>query len=83
MILGILSDTHGHARRTAAAVRLLQQLGAEAFVHCGDVGSPDVLDELAGRRAGVSNRVSQDMPWILVWISARASARRSMCAAFP
>ncbi len=53
MILGILSDTHGHARRTAAAVRLLQQLGAEAFVHCGDVGSPDVLDELAGRRAWV------------------------------
>ena len=47
MVLGILSDTHGHARRTAAAVRLLEQLGAEAFVHCGDIGSPDVLDELA------------------------------------
>ncbi len=54
MVLGILSDTHGHARRTAAAVRLLEQLGAEAFVHCGDIGSPDVLDELAGRRAWVA-----------------------------
>lgn len=53
MILGILSDTHGQWRRTADAVRLLDRLGAEALIHCGDVGSADVLAELAGRRAWV------------------------------
>jgi len=50
VILGILSDSHGRQRRTARAVRLLQTLGAEAFVHCGDLGGEAVLDELAGRR---------------------------------
>lgn len=53
MILGILSDTHGHWARTVVALRLLRQAGAEAFVHCGDVGGADVLDELAGLRAWV------------------------------
>ena len=53
MILGILSDTHGRRQIAAVALRLLQQLGAEAFVHCGDVGGPALLDEFAGRRAWV------------------------------
>ena len=48
MILGILSDTHGQRLRTATAIRLLQQVGAEAFVHCGDVGGAGVLTELVG-----------------------------------
>lgn len=48
MIVGILSDTHGHAPRTAAAVGLLKQLGAQALVHCGDVGGPGVLEALVG-----------------------------------
>ena len=47
MILGILSDTHGHQHAAAAAVRLLKEAGAEALVHCGDVGGMAVLDELA------------------------------------
>ncbi len=50
MILGILSDSHGRQRRTARAIRLLQTLGAEAFVHCGDLGGKAVLNELTGRR---------------------------------
>lgn len=49
MILGILSDTHGFAARAAAAVRVLERVGATGFVHCGDVGAEDVLDEFAGR----------------------------------
>ncbi len=32
----------------ARAVELLRQYGAEFFIHCGDVGSPHVLDHLAG-----------------------------------
>jgi len=47
MILGILSDTHGQTARAARAVALLRRVGASAFVHCGDVGSFGVLDELA------------------------------------
>jgi uncharacterized protein len=53
VILGLLSDSHGQVQRTAAAVRLLQRVGAEAFVHCGDVGGIEVLQELAGLRAWV------------------------------
>jgi putative phosphoesterase len=53
VILGILSDTHGFHQRTAHAITLLEQLGAEAFVHCGDIGGEAVLDELAGRRAWI------------------------------
>ena len=51
MILGLLSDSHGQHRRTARALELLEQLGAEAFVHCGDVGNEPVLTHFAGRRA--------------------------------
>jgi putative phosphoesterase len=53
VILGVLSDTHGVHQRTARAIALLEQLGAEAFVHCGDIGGEAVLDELAGRRAWI------------------------------
>ena len=51
MILGILSDTHGFARRAAAAMRILEHKGATAFIHCGDIGGEEVLDELIGRQA--------------------------------
>lgn len=53
MILGLLSDTHGQVQRAAAAVRVLREAGAEAFIHCGDIGGPEVLDQLAGLRAWV------------------------------
>lgn len=48
MILGILSDSHGRAARTALALRLLRACGAERFVHCGDIGSTEVLSEFVG-----------------------------------
>lgn len=51
MILGILSDTHGRSDAAAEAVRVLRAAGAEFLVHCGDVGSEGVLDQLAGGRA--------------------------------
>jgi uncharacterized protein len=42
MLIGIISDTHGHVdRRLAAALA-----GVEAIIHAGDVGGADVLDEL-------------------------------------
>jgi magnesium chelatase family protein len=51
MLVGILSDTHGRADATAAAVELLRRHKAEFFIHCGDVGSASVLDQLVGSRA--------------------------------
>lgn len=47
VIVGVLSDSHGQAARTGAAVALLRRLNAEALLHCGDVGSVDVLEQLA------------------------------------
>ena len=49
MIVGILSDTHDRVAAAAAAIERLRQHGAEYFIHCGDVGSERVLDQLAGR----------------------------------
>lgn len=49
--LGILSDSHGHVDRVRAAVRLLEDHGATALIHCGDVGGLEALDELAGKEA--------------------------------
>lgn len=51
MIVGVMSDTHGQAGRAGRAVALLKQLGAEAIIHCGDVGSDAVFDQLAGTPA--------------------------------
>lgn len=50
MKLGILSDSHGRVDAVRKALQVLDRAGAEAFIHCGDVGGLDVLDELAGRR---------------------------------
>jgi uncharacterized protein len=43
MRLGIVSDTHGHVENTRAAVRMLQSLAVERVLHCGDIGSADVV----------------------------------------
>ena len=51
MRLGLLSDSHGRRDRVRQAVNVLDEAGAEAFVHCGDVGGAEVLEEFAGRRA--------------------------------
>ncbi len=51
MILGVLSDTHGRYKRTCAAVDLLRRVGADALLHCGDVGDERIFDAMAGMRA--------------------------------
>jgi uncharacterized protein len=48
VIVGILSDTHDRPHAMMQGVRVLQQRGAEFIIHCGDVGSPALLDHLAG-----------------------------------
>lgn len=43
MQLGIVSDTHGHVPYALQAVRMLDSLQVEAVLHCGDIGSPDIV----------------------------------------
>lgn len=48
MLLGILSDSHGHWQPVRKAVELFQQCGVGHIIHCGDIGGVQVLDELVG-----------------------------------
>ena len=48
MKIGILSDTHGNIPATGNAVTAFRKAGVGAIFHCGDIGSFDVLSELAG-----------------------------------
>lgn len=47
MLLGILSDTHGHVARTQQAVERFASLGVDHVLHCGDIGSPAIIDLFA------------------------------------
>ncbi len=51
MLIGILSDTHDRVDAAAAAVVALKSARAEHYLHCGDVGGEQVLDQLAGLNA--------------------------------
>ncbi len=53
MLIGALSDSHGHAAITARAVTLLCDRGCEVLLHLGDVETEAVLDELVGHPARV------------------------------
>ena len=44
MRLGILSDTHNETARMREAITALRDRGAGYVIHCGDIGSPDMLD---------------------------------------
>lgn len=47
MILGLLSDTHGHVERARQAAEMIAAKHPDAVVHAGDIGSEAVLVELA------------------------------------
>ena len=49
MRLGVISDTHGHTEYTAKAVRVLEEAAVDVVIHCGDVGTPEVVGLFAGR----------------------------------
>lgn len=49
MLVGILSDSHGRYLAVRAAMALFDKLGVSHVIHCGDVGSPEVFDEMIGR----------------------------------
>jgi len=43
MLLGVVSDTHGQRTYTQNAVRMLEELGVEIVIHCGDIGSAEIV----------------------------------------
>jgi len=45
--VGIISDTHGHVDFTRPAVRMFESLEVERVLHCGDIGSPGVVELFA------------------------------------
>ncbi|MGB0716518.1 MAG: metallophosphoesterase family protein [Phycisphaerae bacterium] len=49
MKLGILSDSHDQAATARKAITILEQAGAQHFVHCGDVGGVEVFEEFVDK----------------------------------
>jgi putative phosphoesterase len=47
MLLGVVSDTHGQVQHTQRAVRMLESLQVAEVIHCGDIGSTDVVEMFA------------------------------------
>lgn len=47
MRVGIISDTHGQVAFTRAAVQMFESLEVERVLHCGDIGSPEVVELFA------------------------------------
>jgi len=41
--IGIVSDTHGQSRYTLDSIRMLQSLEVSQVIHCGDVGSAEIV----------------------------------------
>ena len=49
MLVGILSDSHGHCEPVRLAMKLFDKLGVSHLIHCGDVGGIRVFDEIVDR----------------------------------
>ncbi|HEY1598988.1 MAG TPA: metallophosphoesterase family protein [Pirellulales bacterium] len=47
MLLGVVSDTHGHAHNTQQAIRILESFAPVAVIHCGDIGSAEIVPMFA------------------------------------
>ncbi|MBI3468270.1 MAG: metallophosphoesterase family protein [Planctomycetes bacterium] len=43
MLLGVVSDTHGRVETARAAARMLESLEVACVIHCGDVGSAEIV----------------------------------------
>jgi putative phosphoesterase len=48
MRIGVVSDTHGHVANTLAAVAQLTELQVDLVLHCGDIGSVQVVPFFEG-----------------------------------
>lgn len=44
MRIGVVSDTHGHTANTRDSIRMLESLDVETVLHCGDIGTPEIVE---------------------------------------
>ena len=44
MRIGVVSDSHGHVPFTREAIRALESLDVEQVLHCGDIGSVEIVE---------------------------------------
>jgi putative phosphoesterase len=44
MRIGVVSDTHGHVELTRPAVRMFESLEVDTVLHCGDIGTMEVVE---------------------------------------
>ena len=47
MRIGVVSDTHGQAAFTRQAVAMLESSKVEQVIHCGDIGSVEIVKQFA------------------------------------
>ncbi len=47
MRIGLISDTHGDTQATSAAARMFESLQIDLLIHCGDIGSAEVVSLLS------------------------------------
>jgi len=45
--LAVVSDSHGHLDLTRPAIRMLESLEVDRVLHCGDIGSAEVVELFA------------------------------------
>jgi predicted phosphodiesterase len=57
--VGVISDTHGLLRRSAAEALA----GSDSIVHAGDIGRPEVLEGLRAIAPLVAVRGNVDLDW--------------------
>lgn len=43
MLLGVVSDTHGQVAYCRQAIEMLQSLEPDVVLHCGDIGSTEIV----------------------------------------
>ncbi len=55
--IGLLSDSHGRAVTTRLGVQALLGEGIDVLIHLGDVGTVEVIDELAVQRPGAGEAI--------------------------
>ncbi len=48
MKIGVISDTHGDVKMTSAAIDAFQKQEVSRILHCGDIGTPEIVRLFAG-----------------------------------
>ena len=48
LIIAVLSDTHNNRQAVREALAISQKRGADTVIHCGDLGSPDLVSLFHG-----------------------------------